>query len=69
MPSTTPTDTPRRGRGRPRLTPSKDATRHTITLPADMAAAIRRFGGGKVSVGVRRLYDEFFGSIDDEEKP
>jgi hypothetical protein len=37
--------------------PEQDAGRYTVTLPPDVAEAIRQLGGGKLSAGVRALYE------------
>jgi hypothetical protein len=35
----------------------------SVSLPASMLEAIKRFGGGNLSAGVRRLHDEYFQSL------
>ena len=45
------------GAGRPRLFASH-TVRYTITLPPELADAIRAYGGGGLSVGIRRLWLE-----------
>lgn len=37
----------------------------SVSLPAAMIEALRAFGGGNLSAGIRRLHDEHFGSLGD----
>ena len=58
------------GAGRPRLF-ALATRRESITLPPDMTARIREYGGGSLSAGVRRLYLEhpFSGGATHQEAP
>lgn len=54
----------RPGAGRPpSLNPLRD---HHIRLTMEQVAAIRAFGNGNLSAGVRRMYEELLADTDDD---
>lgn len=53
----------RPGAGRKRIGTGAKVT--SVSLPAEMIEAIKAFGGGSLSAGVRRLHDELLLTMDD----
>lgn len=51
----------RKGAGRKPV--GENVKAKSVSLPAEMIEAIRAFGGGNLSAGIRRLHDEHFGSM------